>query len=40
MKLIQEISSSIIVPLMYTYNKSFDDGLFPSFFKDLNYPYF
>ena len=33
MKLIQEISSSIIVPLMYIFNKSFDDGLFPSFFK-------
>ena len=35
MQLIQEISSSIIiiVPLMYIFNKSFDDGLFPSFFK-------
>ena len=33
MKLIQEISSSIIVPLMYIFKKSFDDGLFPSFFK-------
>ena len=33
MKLIQEISSSIIIPLMYIFNKSFDDGLFPSFFK-------
>ena len=33
MKLIQEISSSIIVPLMYIFNTSFDDGLFPSFFK-------
>ena len=34
-KLIQEISSSIINHLMYIFNKSFDDGLFPSFFKDL-----
>ena len=33
MKLIQEMSSSLIVPLMYIFNKSFDDGLFPSFFK-------
>ena len=33
MTLIQEISSSIIVPLIYIFNKSFDDGLFPSFFK-------
>ena len=32
MKPIQEISS-IINPLMYHFNKSFDDGLFPSFFK-------
>ena len=30
---LQEISSSIIVPLMYIFNKSFDYGLFPSFFK-------
>ena len=34
MQHIQEISSSmIIVPLMYIFSKSFDDGLFPSFFK-------
>ena len=32
MKLIQEISSSIIIPLIYIFNKSFDDGLFHSFF--------
>ena len=36
MKRIQEISSSIIVPLMYIFNKLFDDGLFPSFFKRSN----
>ena len=40
MKLIQEISSSIIVPLMYIFNKSFDDRLIPVFLKDINYPYF
>ena len=33
MKLIQEISSSIIVPLMYIFNKSFDDTLYSSFFN-------